>query len=139
MTKEEKLNKLQSTHRRLLTERIPLVADMKKKDKTAAKAHRIVAEKSKEIHDIGLQIFEMKHGGSTPHVTDHALIRYLERVESLDVVALKDKVAAHKDAVREGNVIVTVNEDLTICECKRLNYVWHSVNCHINPGGNVEN
>lgn len=134
----DKLNKLQARHRVLLTERIPLVADMKKKDKIAHKARQLVGAKSKEIHDIGEQIFEMKHGGSTPHVTDHAMIRYLERVEGLDTVALRDKVAAHKDAVREGNVIVTVNEDLTICECKRMHYVWHSLDCHINPGGKVD-
>lgn len=138
MTKEKKLNELQVQHRRLLTERIPLLADMKEKNKIAAKANRIVQEKSKEIHDIGEQIFELKNGGLTPHITDHALIRYLERVEGLDIVALRSKVVDHKDAVREGNVIVTVNEDLTMCDCKRLHYLWHSINCHITPGEAVK-
>lgn len=117
MTKEEqrldKLNKLQKKHRQLLIERVPLVADYKKKHKVATKAQQVMNAKTKEIRDVGEQIYDMKHRGETPHVTDHAIVRYLERVDGIDIWALRDKVAGHSLAVREGNVVVTINEDLT--------------------------
>lgn len=113
VAREKKLNELQTRHRILLTERIPLVADFKKKNKVAEKARALMNAKSKELRDVGEAIYDMKHNGDTPHVTDHALVRYLERVEGLDIWELRTKVAGHKDAVREGNVVVTINEDLT--------------------------
>lgn len=116
LAREKKLNELQTKHRKLLTERVPLVADFKKKNKVAEKARKLMNEKSKEIRDVGEAIYDMKHKGETPHVTDHALVRYLERVEGLDIWELRTKVAGHKDAVREGNVVVTINEDLTEVE-----------------------
>ncbi len=111
--REDKLNKLQTKHRVLLTERIPLVADYKKKQKVALRAQKLMNEKSKEIRDTGEQIYDMKHGGDTPHVTDHAIVRYLERVDGVDIWALRDKVASHHLSVHDGNVVVTVNEDLS--------------------------
>lgn len=110
--REEKLNALQTKHRQLLLEKKPLQADYKKKTKILDAARRALDEKNKEIRDVGQQIFSMKHSGQTPHVTDHAVVRYLERVEGVDIWALRDKVAGDKNAVREGNVVVTVNEDL---------------------------
>lgn len=110
--RNKKLNDLQTKHRVLLSERIPLVADYKKKHKIATKALRLVQEISKEIHDVGEQIYNMKHGGNVPHVTDHAIVRYLERVEGVDIWELKDRVISHKNAVKDGNVIVTINENL---------------------------
>jgi hypothetical protein len=111
--REKKLNILQEKHRRLLQERIPLVEDFKKKSKILDKARRLMDAKSKELRDVGGQIYDMKHNGSSPHVTDHAVVRYLERVDGVDIWDLRHKVAEHSQAVREGNVIVTVNEDLT--------------------------
>jgi len=111
--REKKLNALQNKHRKLLLERKPLVADYKKKQDIADKERKIMNAKSKEIRDVGEAIYDMKHDGQTPHVTDHAIVRYLERVEGLDIWDLRAKVAGDKNAVREGNVIVTINEDLT--------------------------
>ncbi len=110
---DAQLNELQTKHRHLLLERKPLVEDYKKKHKIMEKARKLMAAKSKEIRDVGEAIFSMKHKGDTPHVTDHALVRYLERVEGLDIWELRDKVSQHSMAVREGNVIVTINEDLS--------------------------
>lgn len=110
---DKQLNELQTKHRHLLLERQPLVDDYKKKHKIMEKARKLVAAKSKEIREVGEAIFSMKHKGGTPHVTDHAIVRYLERVEGIDIWDLRDKVSQHSMAVREGNVIVTINEDLT--------------------------
>lgn len=107
------LNELQVKHRHLLQERVPLVADFKKKNKVAENARKLMNAKSKELRDVGEAIYDMKHKGETPHVTDHAIVRYLERVEGLDIWAIRNKVSNHKDAVREGNVVVTINEDLS--------------------------
>ena len=60
-----------------------------------------------------MEIFHLKHEGETPHVTDHAIVRYLERVEGMDIWSLKAKVAADANAVKVGNVYITVNEDLS--------------------------
>lgn len=111
--REKKLNDLQTKHRMLLTERIPLQADFKKKSKIADKARRVLQAKSLEIRTVGEAIYDMKHKGETPHVTDHAIVRYLERVEGMDIWELRSKVAGDKNAVREGNVVVTINEDLS--------------------------
>lgn len=114
LEKQAKLESLQNQHRKLLLERLPLQTAFKKSSKETEKHRQRLAKKSAEIKSVGEQIFHMKHEGETPHVTDHALVRYLERVEGVDIWALKEKVASNKNAVREGNVVVTVNEDLTI-------------------------
>lgn len=110
--KERKLNELQTKHRRLLVERVPIQTNYKQKSIELDKIRKVLNKKNSEIKEIGEQIFHLKHDGETPHVTDHAVVRYLERVEGLDIWDLKSRIANDKNAVREGNVIVTVNEDL---------------------------
>lgn len=110
--REKKLNELQTRHRSLLAERLPIQQEYKEKAKALDKVRKVLNKKNAEIKEVGEQIFHLKHNGDTPHVTDHALVRYLERVEGLDIWELKSRVANDKNAVREGNVIVTVNEDL---------------------------
>ena len=110
--KERKLNELQTKHRRLLVERLPIQTNYKQKSRELDKIRKVLNKKNSEIKEVGEQIFHLKHDGETPHVTDHAVVRYLERVEGLDVWDLKSRIANDKNAVREGNVIVTVNEDL---------------------------
>lgn len=112
LKKEKKLNELQTRHRTLLLERIPIQQEFKEKAKALDKVRKVLNKKSAEIKELGEQIFHLKHNGDTPHVTDHAVVRYLERVEGVDIWELKSRVAADKNAVREGNVIVTLNEDL---------------------------
>lgn len=111
-TKEERLNALQEQHRRLMAQKLPLVKEYKVAAKVADKKRRAVDAVSKQLKLLGEQIFQLKHNGPTPHITDHAIVRYLERVEGLDVQSLKLKIAQHKDSVLEGNVIVTVNQNL---------------------------
>ena len=111
-TKEERLNALQEQHRRLMAQKLPLVQEYKVAAKAADKKRRAVDAVSKQLKLLGEQIFQLKHNGPTPHITDHAIVRYLERVEGLDVQSIKLKIAQHKDSVLEGNVIVTVNQNL---------------------------
>lgn len=110
--KEDRLNELQSKHRQLMLERQPIQEEYKNKAKELDKVRKKLYSKNAEVKKIGEQIFHLKHDGDTPHVTDHAVVRYLERVEGLDIWQIRAKVANDKNAVREGNVIVTVNEDL---------------------------
>jgi len=112
LEKQSKLDELQRKHRNLMAEKIPLQADFKAKSKALDRSRRALEKKATEIRDVSQQIFYMKHQGLTPHVTDHAIVRYLERVEGLDIWAIKEKVAADRNAVKQGNVIVTVNESL---------------------------
>lgn len=44
-----------------------------------------------------------------PHITDHAVVRYLERVKGVNIWDLKAEIMQHSDSVRVDNTIVTVN------------------------------
>lgn len=109
---ESKLNDMQRQHRILLREKLELVAEYKKTYKVMEKARKAMQNKTEEIRMLGQRIFSTKHAGETPHVTDHAIVRYLERVEGVDIWDLKSKVAENANAVRDGNVIVTINMKL---------------------------
>lgn len=65
-----------------------------------------------ELSRIGTAINQLKHGGKTVIVSDHAIVRYLERIEGVDVEEIRRKIWNHSNAVKQGNIIVTVNEDL---------------------------
>jgi hypothetical protein len=99
-----KLGRLQVQRLELIDE---LVVINEEKKKITRKAQKI----GRKLKDIGNAIYDLKHDGDTPHITDHAIVRYLERVEKVDIKELKLKVASHKDAIKDGNVVVTVNED----------------------------
>ncbi|UNQ40937.1 hypothetical protein MPC38_06715 [Prescottella equi] len=104
MTREEKLVAAQREHRALLSEVEELRAQKKPLD------NRLRTLNSR-LHRLGQRIYDLKHDGNTPEVTDHALVRYLERVKGVDIKELKVEVAQHKQAHKVGNVIVTVNSD----------------------------
>lgn len=64
------------------------------------------------MRNISNAIYDLLHESEeVPSVTDHAVVRYLERVKGMDIRMLKVEIANHKQAQREGNVIVTVNEE----------------------------
>ena len=63
-----------------------------------------------KLSRVGTAINHLKHGGNTPLVTDHAIVRYLERVEKVNIDDIRLKIYKHRDSVKQGNVIVTVNE-----------------------------
>jgi hypothetical protein len=111
-SREDKLQTLQKRHRQLLSDRIPLQTDFKEKTKIREKSRRALDKINLEIREIGQQIYALKHDGPTPHVTDHAIVRYLERVKGVDVWKLKSELINHKNAVFLDNVVVTVNQEL---------------------------
>lgn len=102
MNRKEKLAKAQKEHRQLLDERKPIVTEYNR-------VHRKLLNINDKIRSKGQAIYALKHDGETPEVTDHAVVRYLERVKGVDILDLKAEVANHKNAHREGNVVVTVN------------------------------
>lgn len=101
--RQEKLNKLQEKHSELTR--------LKQKSKrTMNKAMAEIKEINKELKVLGSKIFDLKNiDGETPHITDHAIVRYLERVEGRDIWELKSRIIEHKNAVRIENTIVTIN------------------------------
>lgn len=103
-SKNPKLEAYQREHRELLDEIAPIRAERKKLDNKLRKM-------DSRAHQIGAAIYDLKHNGNTPEITDHAIVRYLERVEGYDINELRIKVAMHKNAKRVGNTIVTVNAD----------------------------
>lgn len=105
LARHKKLNKLQERHGELTR------LKQKKKQQMVSSMNEIT-EINKELKVLGGQIFDLKNiDGDTPHITDHAIVRYLERVEGRDIWDLKAKIIEHKDAVRIENTIVTVNTD----------------------------
>lgn len=104
--RQERLEALQKEHSKLSSRKKALKSQM-------GNITEEISKINKELNRLGGQIFDIKNeDGETPHITDHAVVRYLERVKGVDIWALKAEIVAHSDAVRINNVIVTVNEDL---------------------------
>lgn len=96
----------------LLEVRNQLGEELEANRKASASLDRKRQKLAKRIRSVNDAIYDLKHENpNVPHVSDHAIIRYLERVELVDINDLKVKVAQHKDAVRKGNAIITVGED----------------------------
>lgn len=69
-----------------------------------------MAKVNADIQRTGAKINLLKHNGRVvPLVTDHAIVRYLERVEGLDIEDVRRKILGHSKRVQNGDVIVTVN------------------------------
>lgn len=105
MTREEKLKQKQREHRELLSEIEMLQAQKKPIESRLRKLNS-------RLHKLGQAIYDLKHSGQVPEITDHAIVRYLERVKGFNINDLKAEVSNHKQAVKVGNVIVTVNGEL---------------------------
>ncbi len=57
-------------------------------------------------------IHNFKHKGvDIPFVSDHAIVRFLERVDGIDIDAIRIRIRDHVQSVKakEGNIVVTVN------------------------------
>jgi hypothetical protein len=103
LTRQKKLEVLQKQHSILTAKKVT------KKNKLAAVIQEIT-DINKERTRIGSQIFDLKNeDGDTPHITDHAIVRYLERVKGMNIWDIKSEIVRHRDAVRVDNTIVTVN------------------------------
>lgn len=96
-------------------ERQQLIAEMAELDAQIKHIQQVKRRRARRLKDVGNAIYDLKHEGDTPHITDHAIVRYLERVEGRDIRELKLAVAKHQDSVKVGNVVVTVN-DMTFYE-----------------------
>lgn len=99
--RRNKLEKYQRMHRELNSEIKHLEAQMKPlRNKSLSMKHK--------LYNIGRAIYDLKHDGKTPEITDHAIVRYLERIKGWDIPELKLEIANHRQARKVDNVIVTV-------------------------------
>lgn len=103
--RQEKLQNLQRRHRELTAQRKALLTEERGiQDKLRVN--------KKELEAVGGAIYDLKNvNGDTPHITDHAVVRYLERVKGLDIWSIKSEIMQYKESVRIDNTIVTVNEE----------------------------
>lgn len=100
--RQEKLEKMQTEHGALTRE----------KEQLQHSTNKRVKEINTRLKELGSSIFDLKNlDGETPHITDHAIVRYLERVKGMNIWDLKAEIMNHKNAVRVVNTIVTVNKD----------------------------
>lgn len=98
--RQKKLEKLQNRHGELTRE----------KEDLQMRTNKRIREINLELKSVGQAIFDLKNlHGATPHITDHAIVRYLERVKKIDIWEIKAEIMNHKNAVRVVNTIVTVN------------------------------
>lgn len=105
LERQKKLEELQEQHREL---------SMKKKrlKKKLSQVTNSISQVNKELNQLGGQILDLKNlDGDTPHITDHAVVRYLERVKGVNIWEIKAEIVQHKDAIKVENTIVTVNGD----------------------------
>lgn len=100
--RQVKLEKLQNEHGSLTRE----------KERLQHSTNKRLKEINLRLKELGQAIFDLKNlDGDTPHITDHAIVRYLERVKGVNIWDLKAEIMNHKNAVRVVNTIVTVNKD----------------------------
>ena len=98
--RQAKLEKMQNEHGVLTREKQQLQNSTNKR----------VIEINVRLKELGAAIFDLKNlNGNTPHITDHAIVRYLERVKGMNIWDLKAEIMNHKNSVRVINTIVTVN------------------------------
>lgn len=109
---QRKADKLYAKHKMLIAERELLRKDLKKANKHLAKCNKLIKDKNLEIKAVTDAIYAMKHGGNTPSVSDHAIVRYLERYKDMDINLIKLEITTHKAAVYQDNLVVTVNNDI---------------------------
>ncbi len=65
-----------------------------------------------QIQSVGTKISKLKHGkNQIPHITDHAVVRYLQRVKGINMDDIKHEIAEHPKAVLNENVIITILGD----------------------------
>lgn len=103
LVRQKKLETLQDKHGILTAEKRALKGEL---NVITAR----MAEKNKELAKVGQAIYDLKHVDGMPaHITDHAIVRYLERVEGLDIWDIKAKIMQHRNSVNVDNTIVTVN------------------------------
>lgn len=104
LARQKNLNYLQVRHGELTAQKKGLTKDIQLK-------YNEVGKLNKELKSIGQAIYDLKNiNGDTPHITDHAVVRYLERVKGMDIWQIKAEIMQHKESVRIVNTIVTVNE-----------------------------
>lgn len=68
----------------------------------------------KKLNAANGAIYDLRHtenADNVPEITDHAIVRYLQRVKGMDMNELKLEIAKEKNIVKDGNVIITVLED----------------------------
>lgn len=106
LERSRKLKSLQVTHGKLETQ----IRTNTKIIKTADN-DRIDAEIRQR--EIGQQIKELESIANTPIVTEHALLRYCERVLHIDLEQVHADILAMRseDKVQIGNTVVTVYTD----------------------------
>ena len=103
ITRQSKLDELQEKHRLLSIEK-------RGKKRVLTEVTGEISQLNKELDRIGNQIFDLKNvDDKAPHITDHAIVRYLERVKGVNIWDIKAEIVSHRDAVRVDNTIVTVN------------------------------
>lgn len=101
--RQEKLNAAQEKHGELTRTKNAIKRRM-------AQDMNEISLINKALKELGAKIYDLKNiDGDTPHITDHAVVRYLERVKGMNIWDIKAEIMNNKDAVRVDNVIVTIN------------------------------
>ena len=95
--------------------------------------------KESSLRSIDQQLDRIRNASGSVVVTEHAILRYLERVEGIDIEAVKNRMvsesaqrqiknlgsgvfpvgSSHKLRVRKGHIVTVLTEDLHGDICKK--------------------
>lgn len=121
LERQKKLEVMQERHGVLTAEKRGLLKEVQIR-------HDKIGKINKELKSIGQSIYDLKNvDGDTPHITDHAVVRYLERVKEMDIWAIKAEIMQYKNSVRVVNTVVTVHGN---CEHRHtIAHLDHASTC----------
>lgn len=66
--------------------------------------------------------------GDTSHISDHALVRYMERVLDYDIEAIREKMdkPGLREAVTGGALKVRIDGVDFVCKRRKITTVWNT-------------
>lgn len=114
--KEQKLQELRDNRKTLSDELLRKQKEREKHTRSISKINKEMAELVKKIKSISFEIGKIKgeynsREGVSEKVSDHAIVRYLERYRNIDMLEVVSEILEHPDRRYSGDVVTTVYAD----------------------------
>lgn len=106
---ERRIQILQEKRRLATIELNEIVKERKKAMSAVNKINNQAKQKAAQVRSYSAEIGMIKTGEKKGKVTDHAIVRYLERYKNFDVEAIANEILEHPDAkFNEMGLVSTV-------------------------------
>jgi hypothetical protein len=89
---------------------LELLEERDRHEKALAEAERIAAGLRAGLTDVSAELMKRTSGSVEPRLSDHAVLRFIERALGLDVDAIRKRIMTDvvKDAIASGATTITV-------------------------------